>query len=61
MIEKYYAAHIKTGLALRQLSSCGPARTRKAVKLKFQIGSDSILLIYREIVQKFSCQLLATD
>ena len=30
-------------------------------KLKFQIGSDSILLIYREIVQKFSCQLLATD
>jgi len=33
MIEKYYAAHIKTGLALRQLSSCGPARTRKAVKL----------------------------
>jgi len=29
--------------------------------LKFQIGSDSILLIYREIVQKFSCQLLATD
>jgi len=30
-------------------------------RLKFQIGSDSILLIYREIVQKFSCQLLATD